>query len=90
MKPLALVVDERELSTIQAALLLLQEQISALPGDLAEMMCEHGPPMTEKEIGKLARRLASGQSRRGAFDSDHMAGRLIELGRSSGETTALK
>ncbi len=36
MKRLTLVVDERELSTIQAALLLLQEQVNALPEDLAE------------------------------------------------------
>jgi hypothetical protein len=57
MKTISLVVDERELSTIQAALLLLQEQISALPEDLADMMSELGPAMTEKEIGKLSRRL---------------------------------
>ena len=62
MTRLALVVDERELSTIRAALLLLQEQIGALPEDLAEMMGEHGPSMTEKEVGRLARCLAADQS----------------------------
>jgi hypothetical protein len=31
MKKLTLVVDERELRTIRAALLLLQEQVDALP-----------------------------------------------------------
>jgi hypothetical protein len=41
MKTLALVLDERELSTIGAALLLLQEQINALPEDLSEMLSEH-------------------------------------------------
>jgi hypothetical protein len=35
MKKLSLVVDERELSTIRAALLLLQEHVDALPEDLA-------------------------------------------------------
>ena len=57
MKTLTLVVNERELSTIQAALFLLQEQVNALPEDLADMMGEHGPAMTEKEIGRLTRRL---------------------------------
>jgi hypothetical protein len=63
MKTLALVVDERELSTIQAALLLLQEQIGALPEDLSEMMKEHGAPLTEAQVGELARRIALGQMR---------------------------
>ena len=58
MKKLALVVDERELSTIKAALLLLQEQINALPEDLAEMIGAHGAPLTEAEIGALTRRHA--------------------------------
>jgi hypothetical protein len=58
MTTFALVVDERELSTIQAALLLLQEQINGLPEDLAEMMIEHGRPLTETEIGELAQRTA--------------------------------
>jgi hypothetical protein len=57
MKKLALVVDERELSTIRAALYLLQEQVDALPDDLAEMMVQHGPPMTEIEIERLSLRL---------------------------------
>jgi regulator of replication initiation timing len=57
MKKLALVVDERELSTIRAALFLLQEQVDALPEDLAEMLAEHGPPMTEIEIERLSLRL---------------------------------
>jgi hypothetical protein len=54
MKKLALVVDERELSTIRAALFLLQEQLDALPEDLAEMIAEHGQPMTESEIERLS------------------------------------
>jgi hypothetical protein len=58
MKTLALVVDERELSTIEAALLLLQEQINALPEDLSEMMSEPGAPLTEMEVGELARRIS--------------------------------
>jgi regulator of replication initiation timing len=57
MKKLTLVVDERELSTIRAALFLLQEQVDALPEDLAEMLAEHGPPMTEIEIERLSLRL---------------------------------
>jgi hypothetical protein len=54
MKTLTLVVDERELSTIRAALLLLQEQVDALPEDLAEMIAEHGTPMTASEIEYLS------------------------------------
>ena len=61
MKTLALVVDERELSTIEAALLLLQEQINALPEDLSEMMCEHGAPLSEAELEKLVRRIVVSQ-----------------------------
>lgn len=57
MSTLTLVVDERELSTIRAALFLLQEQVDALPEDLAEMLYEHGPPMTEIEIERLSSRL---------------------------------
>ncbi len=57
MKTLTLVVDERELSTIRAALLLLQEQVDALPEDLAEMFAEHGMPLTEVEIEQLNLRL---------------------------------
>jgi hypothetical protein len=54
MTKLTLVVDERELSTIRAALLLLQEQVDALPEDLAEMLAEHGMPMTVSEIEHLS------------------------------------
>jgi hypothetical protein len=61
MSTITLVVDKRELSTIRAALLLLQEQIDALPEDLAEMMCEHGPPMSETEIDNLISRVGKGQ-----------------------------
>ncbi len=57
MKKLTLVADERELSTIRAALLLLQEQVDALPEDLAEMLAEHGMPMTASEIEHLSDRL---------------------------------
>ena len=57
MKKLALVVDERELSTIRAALLLLQEQVAALPEDLAEMIAAHGMSMTASEIEHLSLRL---------------------------------
>ena len=54
MKKLTLVVDERELSTIRAALLLLQEHVDALPEDLAEMLTAHGKPMTASEIEYLS------------------------------------
>jgi hypothetical protein len=57
MKTLTLVVDERELSTIRAALLLLQEQVDALPEDLAEMIAAHGMPMEVPEIERLSLRL---------------------------------
>jgi hypothetical protein len=57
MTKLALVVDERELSIIRAALLLLQEQVDALPEDLAEMITTHGPPMPASEIEQLTFRL---------------------------------
>lgn len=57
MKELTLVVDERELSVIRAALLLLQEQIDVLPEDLAEMMRERGRPMDEGELNQLSQRL---------------------------------
>jgi hypothetical protein len=68
MTRLTLVVDERELSTIKAALLLLQEQINALPEDLAEMMSERGAPLTEREVGRLAHRLAPGSRPLGTLD----------------------
>ncbi len=59
MKELTLVVDERELSTIKAALLLLQEQIDVLPEDLAEMLREHGRPMSDIDIDQFSRRLSA-------------------------------
>jgi hypothetical protein len=61
MTTLTLVLDERELSTIRAALLLLLEQVNALPEDLAEMLGEHGPAMSEAEIDHLSSRLAERQ-----------------------------
>ena len=57
MNKLTLVVDERELSTLRAALLLLQEQIDALPEDLAEMIGQHRPPVTATEVEQLSVRL---------------------------------
>jgi hypothetical protein len=57
MKKLTLVVDERELSTLRAALLLLQEHVDALPEDLAEMTTTHGAPMAASEIERLSLRL---------------------------------
>jgi hypothetical protein len=69
MKSLTLLVDERELSTIKAALLLLQEQVHALPEDLVEMLREHGPPMTESDIYDLSSRLGRPPDRYGVqFD----------------------
>jgi hypothetical protein len=62
MKKLTLVVDERELSTIRAALLLLQEQVDALPEDLAEMITAHGKPMTVSEIEHLSLRISGARS----------------------------
>jgi hypothetical protein len=57
MKKLTLVVDEREFGTIRAALLLLQEQVDALPEDLAEMIAWRGKLMTVAEIERLGLRL---------------------------------
>jgi hypothetical protein len=54
---MTLTVDRRELSTIIAALLLLQEQMPFLPEDVAEMLTAHGQPVTEDEIGDLISRL---------------------------------
>ena len=94
MKTLTLVVDERELSTIQAALLLLQEQVSALPEDLAEMMSEHGPAMTEKAIGRLSHRLADSslvQAKTTSTNAERLPrGTLVEVGRSLSPTYALE
>jgi hypothetical protein len=63
MDALTLKVDERELSTILAALLLLQEQIDSLPEDLADMIREHGPPLTPSQIDELGSRLSLGMSK---------------------------
>jgi len=52
-----LVVGERELSPLRAALFLLQEQFDALPEDLAEMIGQHRPPVTASEIERLSTRL---------------------------------
>jgi hypothetical protein len=62
MKKLTFVVDERELSTIRAALFLLQEQVDALPEDLAEMVTRNGQPMTATEIEQLSLRLDEQES----------------------------
>ncbi len=83
MKRLTLVVDERELSTIRAALLLLQEQINALPEDLAEMIREQGPPMTEKEVGGLARRLMPSPGEGRASGRPSGVGMVVEVERAS-------
>ena len=57
MKTLTLVIDKRELSTICAALLLLQENVEALPEDLAEMTAMNGTPMTASAIEQISLRL---------------------------------
>ena len=57
MSEFTVVVDERELSTLRAALFLLQEQIDALPEDLAEMIGRHRPPVTALGIEQLSARL---------------------------------
>jgi hypothetical protein len=57
MRKLTLVVDERELSTIRAPLLLLQEHVDALPEDLAEMTTTHGTAMAASEIEQFSLRL---------------------------------
>ncbi|MBL0404243.1 hypothetical protein JKG68_09715 [Microvirga aerilata] len=83
MKKLALVVDERELSTIRAALFLLQEQLDALPEDLAEMIAEHGPPITDIEIERLSLRLEEQTGGiRGSADQEVPQGtRMVEVER---------
>jgi hypothetical protein len=92
MRTLALEVDERELSTIEAALLLLQEQINALPEDLSEIMSDHGAPLTEREIGELARRIERRQ-RRGESRSQAdlpRAETLVEIKRAAAPALASK
>jgi hypothetical protein len=68
MNKLTLVVDERELSTLRAALLLLQEQIDALPEDLAEMIGQHRPPVAATEIEHLSVRLDAQTSNARGYD----------------------
>ena len=54
MKKLTLVVVERELSTVRAALFLLQQEcVDALPEDLAETRVVYGMPMAVPEIEAL-------------------------------------
>jgi hypothetical protein len=85
MKKLTLVVDEWELSTIRAALLLLQEQVDALPEDLAEMIAEHGRPMTGAEIEQLSLRIAETASpfRDYAEPQSPAAAQVVEVERRS-------
>ncbi|WP_114769395.1 hypothetical protein [Microvirga subterranea] len=61
MKELTLFVDQRELSTVRAALLLLQEQIDVLPEDLFEMLRQEGSPLSEAELEELSQRLKAGR-----------------------------
>jgi hypothetical protein len=89
MTRLTLVVDERELSTIRAALLLLQEQINALPEDLADMMSERGAPLTEREVGRLAHRLASGSRPLNTSDGAGASEMVIEVERTPQTIVAL-
>jgi hypothetical protein len=83
MKKLTLVVDERELSTIRAALFLLQEHVDALPEDLAEMIVEHGKPMAVADIERLSLRLdkQAGQTRGSADQELPQATRVVEVER---------
>jgi hypothetical protein len=62
MNVLPLRIDKRELSTIVAALLLLQEQIDSLPEDLWDILHEHGPAFTVEQIDELVSRLSPGIS----------------------------
>jgi hypothetical protein len=89
MTRLTLVVDERELSTIRAALLLLQEQINALPEDLADMMSERGAPLTEREVGRLAHRLASGSRPLSTSDGAGASEMVVEVERTPQTIVAL-
>jgi hypothetical protein len=90
MRTLALEVDERELSTIEAALLLLQEQINALPEDLSEIMSDHGAPLTEREIGELARRIERRQERAASRSQADLprAETLVEIKRAAAPALA--
>jgi hypothetical protein len=90
MRTLALEVDERELSTIEAALLLLQEQINALPEE--EIMSDHGAPLTEREIGELARRIERRQERAASRSQADLprAETLVEIKRAAAPALASK
>jgi hypothetical protein len=90
MKKLTLVVDERELSAIRAALLLLQEQVDALPEDLAEMIAEHGMPMEVSEIERLSVRLHETARPIRDYSEGELpqATRLVEVERLSGTTVS--
>lgn len=73
MKELTLFVDERELSTIRAALLLLQEQIDVLPEDLVEMLRQHGSPLNETELEGLSQRLKADRDPANSYAGDDPA-----------------
>jgi hypothetical protein len=92
MRTLALEVDERELSTIEAALLLLQEQINALPEDLSEIMSDYGAPLIEREIGELARRIERRQERAASRSQADLprAETLVEIKRAAAPALASK
>jgi hypothetical protein len=81
MQTLAIVVDERELSTIRAALLLFQEQVDALPEDLAEMLAACGRPLSGPEIESLSLRLEASANQ--AMDPSAEARTLIDHGLES-------
>ena len=83
MNKLTLVVDERELSTLRAALLLLQEQIDALPEDLAEMIGRHRPPVTVSEIERLSLRIDGQANLTGDYANREFpqAKRIVEVER---------
>lgn len=70
MKELTLFVDQRELSTIRAALLLLQEQIDVLPEDLVEMLRQDGSPLSEAELEELSQRLKAGRDPATSYTGD--------------------
>jgi len=90
MTTLALVLDERELSTVEAALLLLEEQIHALPEDLSETMRKFGTPMTEAEVGRLARRIAAHQPRPEGAAGRPRGEASVEIERAAAPAFALK
>lgn len=89
MKKLTLVVDDRELRTIRAALLLLQEQVDALPEDLAEMVTLDGRPMTVSEIEHLTLRLdgAAGRTPDYPRQAYPLIDRTVEIERLAGSVS---